>query len=388
MEDKMAEAVKVSKDIPDTRHGLTRGYGGPMRYVQGPGVLGDIGDYASGLARSALVVMDSFVEQGFGPQVTAALSSAGIAVALHRFGGENTDTEVARCAATARDEKTGLIIGIGGGKAIDTAKLAARDVGTCVMTVPTIASTDGPTSAISVMYTADGIYDRVERCPRHPDVVLVDSDIIAKAPVRFFSAGMGDALTTWYEARSSYDSQSKNYINEGCAPPIAGAAIARACHETLMRDGIAAFEAVQSGCLTQAVENIIEANTLLSGLGFENCGVSAAHGVHDALTVLEPTHRFLHGEKVAFGIVCLLVLENRPMEEITEAVRFCAAIGLPVTLGDLELGDVTDDDLMRVGNEAMNPASVIHSVPLPLTARRVAHAIRAADAIAARVTHQ
>ena len=174
---------------------------------------------------------------------------------------------------------------------------------------------------------------------------------------------MGDALSTWYEARSSFESQSRNYISGGYAPPIAGSAIARACHETLMCDGLSAFDAVQAGCLMQAVENIIEANTLLSGLGFENCGISAAHGVRNALTVLQPTHTFLHGEKVAFGIVCLLVLENRPLEEIKDAARFCAAIGLPVTLADLELGDVIDDDLMQVGQEAMNPASVIHSVP-------------------------
>ncbi len=175
-------------------------------------------------------------------------------------------------------------------------------------------------------------------------------------------------------------------LGDGYAPSVAGKQIARACHETLMRDGLAAYDAARAGCLTQAVENIIEANTLLSGLGFENCGVSAAHGVHDALTVLEPTHHFMHGEKVAFGIVCLLVLENRGPEEVEEAVHFCAAIGLPVTLADLGLTKVSDADLMQVGEAAMNPASVIHSVPVPLTAAKVAQAIRAADAIATRIT--
>ena len=162
-----------------------------MRYVQGPGAQGDIGDHAASLACSALVVMDSFVEQGFGPQVTSALRTAGMRVAVHRFGGENTDAEVARCAVAARDEKAGVAIGIGGGTTIDTGKIAVRDVGACVMTVPTIASTDRPTSAISVMYPAQGIYDRVERCRRYPNVVLADNEIIAKAPVRFFSVGVG-----------------------------------------------------------------------------------------------------------------------------------------------------------------------------------------------------
>lgn len=380
------KAKTGQSQVPNNRYGLTRGYGGPMRYVQGPGVMGQVGDYASALARSALVLMDGFVEDNFGSQLTDALEVAGVKVVVQRFGGENTDAEVARCTKAAQAARADVVIGVGGGKTLDTGKLAAREAGARVMTVPTIASTDGPTSAISVMYTADGIYDRVEQCPRHPDVVLVDSEVIVKAPVRFFAAGMGDALSTWYEARSSFESQSKNYISGGYAPPIAGAQIARACHDTLMRDGLAAFDAARAGCLTQAVENIIEANTLLSGLGFENCGVSAAHGIHDALTVLELTHKFMHGEKVAFGIICLLVLENRSMEEITEAVRFCTAINLPVTLTDLGLGTVSDRELMLVGDEAMNPASVIHSVPIPLTAKRVAQAIRAADVIAMRVT--
>jgi glycerol dehydrogenase len=132
----------------------------------------------------------------------------------------------------------------------------------------------------------------------------------------------------------------------------------------------------------EAVENIIEANTPLSGLGFENCGVSAAHGIHDALTVLEPTHHFFHGEKVAFGIIGLQVLENRAPEEITQTILFCAQIGLPVRLADLGLGEVSDADLLRVGETAMNPASVIHSVPRSLNARIVADAIRTADALA------
>ncbi len=152
-----------------------------------------------------------------------------------------------------------------------------------------------------------------------------------------------------------------------------------------MRDGRAAYLAAKAGCLTEAVENIIEANTLLSGLGFENCGVSGAHGVHDALTILEPTHHFFHGEKVAFGIICLLVLENRALPEIEEAVRFCADLGLPVRLSDLGLADVSDADLLRVGEEAMKPTNVIHSVHRDLTARGIAHAIRTASTIAEQI---
>lgn len=371
--------------VPDKRYGHSRGYGGPLRYIQGPGVLKDIGSYATELADSVLLLMDAFVADTYGETLVGALETGGARVTALRFGGESTDAEVSRCTDAARAAGAGLVIGVGGGKTLDTGKLTARNVGARIMTVPTIASTDSPTSAIGVIYTEDGVYLRVEQSPRNPDVVLVDTEVILKAPVRFLAAGMGDALSTWYEARSNFESRSKNYIASGYAPSIAGAQIARACHETLMRDGVAAYEAAKAGCLTPAVENIIEANTLLSGLGFENCGVSAAHGIHDALTALEPTHDFMHGEKVAFGIICLLVLESRPLTEIEDAITFCATIGLPVRLADLGLEDVSDADLLRVGEAAMSPESVIHSVPVPLTATKVAHAIRAADALARKI---
>jgi glycerol dehydrogenase len=357
-----------------------RGYGGPLRYVQGPGVLADLGDTVAPLGKRALVIIDGFIQDHRQPAIESSLRVAGVDPVFARFCGESTDAEVARCSGLAQGAE--VVIGVGGGKSLDTAKITAFGLGARIVTVPTIASTDSPTSSLGVIYTADGVYDRVVRCGRNPDVVLVDSAIIIEAPVRFLVAGMGDALSTWFEARSNLESRSPNYIGDGYAATLGGAQIARVCHDVLMRDGRSAFAAAKLGCLTPAVENIIEANTLLSGLGFENCGVSAAHGIHDALTVLEPTHHFFHGEKVAFGVICLLVLENRPPSELNEALDFCIDLGLPTTLSDLDLHEVTDADLARVGEVAMKPSNVIHAVPVALNAKLIAHVIKTASALA------
>jgi glycerol dehydrogenase len=357
-----------------------RGYGGPLRYVQGPGVLADLGRYVAPLGTRALVILDGFIQDHRQPAIEASLQQAGVSAVFSRFCGESTDAEVARCTALAQGAE--VVIGVGGGKTLDTAKITAFGLGARIVTVPTIASTDSPTSSIGVIYSAEGVYDRVVRCGRNPDVVLVDSALIVAAPVRFLVAGMGDALSTWLEARSNLESRSRNYVGDGYAATLAGAEIARVCHGVLMRDGRSAFAAAKAGCLTPAVENIIEANTLLSGLGFENCGVSAAHGIHDALTVLEPTHHFFHGEKVAFGVICLLVLENRAPQELNEALDFCIDLGLPTTLADLGLNDVTKEDLFRVGEVAMKPSNVIHSVPVELTAGLIANVIRTASVLA------
>lgn len=117
-------------------------------------------------------------------------------------------------------------------------------------------------------------------------------------------------------------------------------------------------------------------------MGFENCGVSAAHGIHDALTALEPTHHYFHGEKVAFGVICLLVLENRQPEELREAINFCLDVGLPVTLAGLGLAQVSKADLTKVGQLAMQPSNVIHSTPVTLTAELIADCIWTASALA------
>ncbi|BCH67069.1 glycerol dehydrogenase [Agrobacterium vitis] len=360
----------------------SRGYGGPLRYVQGPGVINEIGLYIAPLSNSALIVIDAFFWDTLRPDVEKNLDAHGVKSHFMKFCGESTDKEVERAVGLGKTAGAGVVIGIGGGKALDTAKISALHIGARTVTVPTIASTDSPTSALGVIYSEDGVYDRVVRCGRNPDVVLVDSALIIKAPVRFLVAGMGDALSTWYEARSNFESHSNNYIGDGYGTTAAGAAIARRCHEVLMRDGRAAYAAAIDGKLTPAVENIIEANTLLSGLGFENCGVSGAHGIHDALTVLEPTHHFFHGEKVAFGIIGLLVLENRPLDEINEAIDFCQDLKLPTMLGDLGLETVTAEDLLKVGEIAMAPASVIHSIPVKLTPRLIADCIWTASKLA------
>lgn len=360
----------------------TRGYGGPIYYIQGPGVLDQIATHIAPLGKRALLIIDGFFWDGLRLDVEAHLAAQSIACHALRFGGESTDEEIERCAQEGGRLQADVVIGIGGGKTLDTAKITASRIGARIVCVPSIASTDSPTSSIGVVYSKEGVYDRVVRCWRNPDVVLVDSRLIIQAPVRFLSAGMGDALSTWYEARSNAESRSNNYIGGGYATTLAGQAIARACHDTLMRDGRSAYAAARHASLTPAVENIIEANILLSGLGFENCGVSAAHGIHDALTILAPTHKFYHGEKVAFGTLCLLVLENRPLAELHEAIDFCLDVGLPTTLRDFGLQDASAADLQAVGESAMDPANVIHATPVTLSATLVSDVIRTTSALA------
>ncbi|QKK33283.1 iron-containing alcohol dehydrogenase (plasmid) [Rhizobium indicum] len=357
-----------------------RSFGGPNTYIQRAGELTRLGEHVSGLGDKAFLLADPFVLDQYGPTLKESMEKAALAYQLERFNGECSQGEIDRVTALVKFSGAGVVVGIGGGKTADTAKMAAIATGGRIAIVPTIASTDAPCSAIAVRYSDEGVYQEAHFLGRNPDIVVVDSAVVVRAPVRFLVAGIGDALSTWFEARSNLDSNSNNLVRPNMLPPAAGIAIARACHDVLMRDALAAKLAAEKGALTSAVENIIEANTLLSGLGFENCGVSAAHGIHDGLTVLDETHGFFHGEKVAFGVLCLLMLEGRPLAEISEMTAFCRALGLPTRLADLNLANVSRADIERVAEAALAEGSPTWKVAVPLSVAIVRDAIIATDA--------
>lgn len=359
----------------------------PTRYVQGAGALALLPDEARRLGDTALAVVDPMVM----PAIGRIATHGAIVIALDRFGGECSDEEIERVVAHARDIDANVIIGAGGGKALDTAKAAAHALGVPVAVVPTLASTDAPCSALSVIYTAGGAFKRYLVLPRNPDLVLVDTEVIAAAPVRFLVSGMGDALSTWFEAEDCSRSGAANMTGRPGGMTALG--LARMCYDTLLADGIAARQACEARTVTPAFERVVEANTLLSGLGFESGGLSGAHAIHNGLTVLPATHRFWHGEKVAIGTLALLMLTNRPASVVAEVFGFCEAVGLPTTLADIGLTEITDAQLLQVAELACAPGETIHNIKGPnfedgVTPAQVMAALKAADAEGRRRLHR
>ncbi|MEJ7873136.1 MAG: iron-containing alcohol dehydrogenase, partial [Rubrobacteraceae bacterium] len=166
----------------------------------------------------------------------------------------------------------------------------------------------------------------------------------------------------------------------GGAPTAAALAVSRLCYDTLLEYGLAARLAVEQDAVTPAVERVVEANTLLSGLGFESGGLAAAHSIHNGLTALEGTHHYWHGEKVAFGTISMLMLEERPAGEVEELVDFCLEVGLPVSLEDIGIGDAGREDLEKVAEGACVEGETIHNEPFDVYPRMVVDAMLAADA--------
>jgi len=352
----------------------------PRKYVQGRGVLGEIGHWAGMLGRKPLVLWDAGVKQIVGATVLASLRQAGLEPIEVVFGGESSKDEANRVAQLARDAKADVIIGAGGGKTLDTAKAAAVYANLRMMTVPTIASNDSPTSAATVWYDAQGNCTGFDCWPFNPDIVLVDSQVIANAPVRTFVAGMGDALSTWLEAEAAYKTRALNL--GGGVSTMAAMALAKLCYETLMTYGVEARRAVERKVVTPAVEKCIEANVLLSGMGFESGGLATSHAIANALPSFDECKHLMHGEKVGFGVISQLCLDDEfDMDELYAIVDFEIAIGLPVTFADINLPSVSRERLMKVGEICAAPGSIAHSHPFKITPDAVVDAMIAADAL-------
>jgi glycerol dehydrogenase len=348
----------------------------PGRYVQGSGALNSLGKELKRFGRKAFVITDPFVYENIIPSIKSSLNQE-LSAEIIEFSGECSDEEIERLSGKAGD-KADILVGIGGGKTLDTAKAVAHNLKIPVAIVPTIASTDAPCSALSVIYTPEGEFKRYLFLPKNPDLVLVDSKIIASAPARFLVSGMGDALATWFEARSCQIGNAKNMT--GNPGSMTAYSLARVCYETLLKYGEQAKNACEAHVVTSSLEKVIEANTLLSGLGFESGGLAAAHAIHNGLTALEETHRFFHGEKVAFGTLTSLFLTEKDPAVINEVFDFCETVGLPTTLAEIGLDKATDEQLMKVAAASCMEGETIHNELVEITPETVFSALKAADA--------
>lgn len=359
-----------------------RTWGSVGHYLQGPDVIGEVGRYAGLFGTSHLFVIDSFVQGLLGKRLFSSYEAR--PACSHEtvlFEGEISRTTIADIESQICGAPD-VIVAVGGGKVIDVAKMLAAKRKVSLVVCPTIAATDAPTSAMSILYTDDGTMNDIVIHTKNPDLVLVDTRVIANAPVRFLSAGIGDALSTYYEGLSNEKTGHANYVwcdTESGTQTLAGRAIAQQCAATLERDGASAVQACRENLVTPALENVVEANVLMSGIGFENVGCSLAHGLGNAMTVVAQGERSLHGERVGFSTLSLLVAEDYSSEHIERVARLCVSCGVPTTFEELNLNP-SEQDLEMIADAALAAESWGAS-PVHLRRGEVVDLMKATDAL-------
>jgi glycerol dehydrogenase len=248
-----------------------------------------------------------------------------------------------------------------------------------IIIVPTIASNDAPTTRIIVIYDQEGALAEVLRTPFNPNVVLVDTRVIAQAPVRFFVSGVGDALPTKFETEQSRTTRALNLFDG--RQTYTGWVLSDTCYRLIRQYGLPAKKAVARRLVTEAVERVVEASIYLSGMGVECGGLGAAHALTRGFSATKEMHGALHGEEVAFGLLVQLVLENRDQAFLDDIFKFYRSIGLPCTLGDLGLKEPAPTHLQVIAERTCAAGSHIYKMAVDIDERRLVDAILLADAL-------
>ena len=331
-----------------------------------------MGPYVEPLGASAVLVADRAVLDLIAQTVCAACKAVGVDCTPLEFSGEITPQEVERLTGKARGKTPHFVIGAGGGKGIDAGKGVANGLAVPVVTIPTAASNDAPTSKLYVLYDEHHRVLRVEHMKSNPHVVVVDTTVIANAPVRLFTAGIGDAIVKKFEVAQCIGAGGTNLF--GAHACLAAQALADLCYSTLRERGKGALDAVKRGIANDDVEQVVEATVLHSGLGFESGGLSVCHAMTRGLTAVRGARDALHGHQVAYALLVQLTLEARSESFIADIMGFYRDVDLPVCLEDLGLTNPTPDEIQAIAESTMT-AGYIKNFQRPLVARDIAEAI-------------
>ena len=348
----------------------------PQKYVQGKDALLQFHDEMTSLGDKWQFIYSHSGYNACHDKIEKSFAGPDDVRRYEIFGGVSSVGEIERMRQIVRENGLNVVVGVGGGSAIDTAKATAYYEKLPVVIIPTVVATDAPCTGLSVIYNDDQTFNSYLFYPKNPEAVLVDSSVIAHAPVKFLVAGMGDALGTYFEARACERTDAPSLENGGITR--SAMALCKLCYETLREYGAAAKKACECQVVTPALDAIIEANVYLSGVGADNGGLAVAHSFYNGLTALGG-HSAPHGNCVALGTLVQLVIEGASKEEFREVQDFCMEVGLPVTLA--EIGVNTDEEIRIIAEKSCVEGESIHNMVADVTVDQLYAAIVAADAL-------
>ncbi|MEH7158420.1 iron-containing alcohol dehydrogenase family protein [Neobacillus drentensis] len=350
---------------------------GPAQYIRNKSLLEDAGSYIKKFGKTAALI---------GGQISRGLVEDSLRKSLTEheillkqslwYGGESSQANIDRLTAELKDANVDVLITTGGGKSIDTVKAVAYQLNKPLVAIPTIAATCAAATPIAILYSDDGEFIGIERKSKAPDLVLVDSEIITKAPVRFLIAGIGDTLAKWFETQASVKKAVPNILNQTAV------AIAGKVYQTLLQIGKNAVTSVQTQTVTKELEDVIDTIILVSGsvsgYGGDDCRTAGAHAIYSGLTIFPEVHETYHGEIVAFGILAQLCMENTSEDELKTLIGYYQEVGLPFTLRQMGITNLTESQWQKLGEFTVTIEEMAN-MPFEVTPQMVIDAVRQAD---------
>jgi glycerol dehydrogenase len=337
----------------------------PAQVVRGEGILSSQGEAIATLGQRPLVVGGQHSLPRVQPLIES-LTQAGLAPQTADYGRDCSEATLERLRGIAQAHQTDVVIGVGGGKALDTAKLLAHQIRCPVVTIPTSGATCAAWTALSNVYSEAGAFRYDVALDRCPDRLILDYALIRTSPPRTLIAGIGDGLAKWYEASVSSGSSDQTLI-------ISAVQQGRVLRDILFQKTPAALRQWGGPAWREMVDATVLLAGVIGGIGGAQCRTVAAHAVHNGLTQLPACHDALHGEKVAYGILVQLRLEEMGGKSSLataarqQLIQFYRATGLPKTLADLGLGEATLADLQQAADFACREGSDIHHLPFTVS---------------------
>ncbi|VWL84832.1 glycerol dehydrogenase [Oceanivirga miroungae] len=336
----------------------------PSKYIQGEGEIRKLKEYSDILSEKRVyILVDKFVYDNYKEDIEFSYKNDLSKCHIEVFTANSTKKEIGIRVNMLKEKDFGVIIGIGGGKITDVAKAISYYSNLPIIIASTVASTDAPCSSLSVLYDENGKFLQYLHLKENPNIVLMDTKIIVNAPARFLVSGMGDALSTYYEAKACYDRGVKN--------SKVALALAKLCLDTIIEKGYLAKLANEKKEISEEFEDVVEANTYLSGIGFESGGEALAHALHNGFTILEEIKGKLHGEIVAFSTIVQMLIENREKEEIDKVIKFCKKVGLPTNFKDLGIENCNLENVIKKTLED----ETVNNMPFKITKENLLESI-------------
>ena len=346
----------------------------PARVLRGENCLTNSGRDLAKLGTRPLVVGGDYTLEAVKPFLEPLLQAQGLVGLSSSYSPDCAESSLLRLKETVQQHQADLIIGVGGGKALDLSKLLAYQCDLPLVTIPTSGATCAAWTALSNVYSEAGAFQYDVTLDRCPDLLILDYGLVRTAPRRTLVAGIGDAIAKWYEASVSSGNSTAPLL-------ISAVQQARILRDILFQKSAIALKDANSNEWREVVDATVLLAGVIGGIGGADCRTVAAHAVHNGLTHLLEAHDVLHGEKVAYGILVQLRLEEMVQGNQLAAsarkqlLQFYSEIGLPKTLEDLGLTNISLAQLRQVTAIATQPKSDIHRLPFTVSPEQLAAAM-------------
>jgi glycerol dehydrogenase len=337
----------------------------PRRVLRGPSAWADALPAIAALGLRPLLLGRSAATAPLRQGLQADLMAAGLEPVAATLQHDCCESDLARLAQQCTTEGCDAVLAVGGGKVLDAGKLLAHRLGLACITVPTSAATCAGWTALANLYSEQGAFQGDVALERCPDLLVFDHGLVGQAPPRTLASGIADAMAKWYEASVSSGASTDGLVQQAVQQ-------ARVLRDQLLLEAEAALQQPGSEAWVRVAEACGLTAGLIGGIGGARCRTVAAHAVHNGLTQLAASHGQLHGEKVGYGILVQLRLEEviggngLAAQARRQLLPFFQALGLPVSLADLGLGQASLEELNAAAAFACRPGSDLHHLPFPV----------------------